>query len=178
MNLRIASHDIQEFFTHEFHGIIQSAAPKVWEPALVAARMIEAARVLARTTQKPRPFGYGPSWVETVATYEDILGRGQAHRREVWETWARSRPQFDAQTIQRAEEALEWPSAFLSNDDGPARVLILWAASRGARAPFEKIIRRRGWAASTARKKKARALALISDGLTARGVPVRLALAV
>ena len=158
---------------HKFHGYIEAQAPSIWEPAIVAGRLVEAMLIISHTSYgKPR-LGYGNAWPATLVEFEDQLGRGAEARAEVWSRWASIRPQYDAAALSRAEDAAQWVPRYLSQDDGCSRVILAWATLRAARRPIQIEFKKRRCCLSTLRKKKSEGLQKISDGLNRDRIPIR-----
>jgi len=160
-----------EGFHHTFHGFIQAERPTRWESAIVFARLVESAKIIAHTTSRSRQ-GFGSGWPEVMQEYSDHLGRGSEARAEVWARWALSKPQYDAKAIARANEAGYWPIVYLKGREDLSRIVLAYAACSAAGHRIGPILKRNSWASSTARKKKMEALVVISDCLNRDRVPV------
>jgi hypothetical protein len=157
---------------HPMEGFVSVDEPEEWDAGLVSGRLVEAMKITAHTTYSAK-LSYGSSWPAFAPTWEDILGRGQEARADVWARWQGIKPQYDAAALSRAEEALGWAGRYLRGEDGAARVLLVYATCKAARRPVQNEFKRRRWAASTCRAKKAKALQLIADGLNRDNVPIR-----
>jgi hypothetical protein len=158
---------------HEFLGWLEADAPQVWSPPIVSARLVESMKVIANTTYGRPKTGFGSGWPTYVATWEDLIGRGDDARKELWISWSNIRPQYDAAALSRAEEAAAWIPKYLRNDDGAARVILAWATLTAARRPLQIEFRKRKWSMTTYRRKKADGLQKISDCLNRDRVLIR-----
>lgn len=159
------------YWHHVEQRFIEVEAPTSWSPELVAARLIEAAKVAASTSHPVRSPGSG--WPAILREYEDLIGRGAEARAEVWTSWASVRPSYSAETHSRALEALRWPSQYLHDQEGACRVVTAWATAKAGRVKLTVAFRRRGWSMSTVKAKRRVALDRISAGLNANRIPIR-----
>lgn len=156
---------------HPLNGFVHADAPTRWTREIVAARVVEACIVISATTPPERSPGNG--WPSIVRDFQDMIGRGDEARSEVWDRWARSRPSYDADTMSRAEEAAGWPLRYLSGQDGAARVLMAWATRKAYGKPFAPVAKRKGWAMATVKRKRTAALDAITGGVSTSRVPIR-----
>lgn len=171
MALLLWGADVSVIF-HPLEGLISIDEPTQWDAGLVVGRLVEAMRVTAHTTFGTK-LNYGSSWPAYAPTWEDILGRGQEARADVWARWQSIKPQYDSAALSRTEEALGWVPRYLAKQDGAARVLMVYVTCKSARRPVQVEFRKRKWANSTCRAKKAMALEAIADGLNRDKVPIR-----
>jgi len=152
---------------HPFNSNAKAEAPTKWSEALVAARMIEGCKVVAAITAGNRSPSNG--WPQILREFSDRIHYADEARKEVWETWSRVKPQYDAATVKRAEDAMRWPALFLRGDSEAATIVLAWATAKAANKPVGASFKRRGIAESTARRKRLDGLKAISKGLNARG---------
>lgn len=166
-----------------------------WTRAAVQGRLIEAERVIARTTDWPMRIRTSatdvPHYIRTDEDRMDIL-RAKHERlklegfydpktglliKPVPLSWGRGLPPTDS--IQRAEEAFWWPAMFV-RDEAPRICLVTFTALRSRRSQgFPNVVKRRlakaGLAIPYSRiayRMKDAALSAIVSGLNAARVPV------
>lgn len=156
---------------HPLDGWKEVEAPTRWEREIVAARIIEACLVIASEPAVTRSPGNG--WPAIVRDWNDFIGRGSDHRQDVWDSWSRTRPQWDSATLSRAEEAAGWPIRYLRGQEGASRVLMAWATNAAFGRKFAALARRKKWAMTTVKRKRTLALDAIRAGLTSDRVSIR-----
>lgn len=167
----------------------------VWTRAAVLHRLIEAERVIARTTDWPMRIRTTasdvPQYIRTDEDRMDIL-RAMHERlkiegfydpqtglliKPVPLSWGRGLPPTDS--IQRAEEAFWWPATFVS-DDLQRTCLTIYSRCRARRsqefpAAMRRALRRLGkpgTSQNTCYRHKDRALSAIVQSLNIGRVPV------
>jgi len=156
---------------HPLDGWKDADAPTTWTREIIAARIIEACKVIATDASAYPRVGNG--WPEIVREWSDYIGRGSEQRSDVWDRWARTRPAWDSATLSRAEEAAHWPIRYLRGQEGASRVLMAWATSTAFGRKFAPVMRRKKWAETTVRRKRTFALQTICDGLRRDRVAIR-----
>jgi hypothetical protein len=159
-----------EAIYHPFNHNAKAEAPTKWCEEIVAARMIEGCKVVAAITVGNRSPSNG--WPQILRDFSDRIHYADEARKEVWDSWCRVKPQYDAATVKRAEDAMHWPAQFLRHDSEAATIVLAWATAKAANKPVGASFKRRGIAESTARRKRLAALKAISKGLNAAGVRV------
>lgn len=98
-----------------------------WSAVLVADRIEEAYRVLARRPMTTRPRGYASLWPAYRFSFDDLRGQIETGELERLER-ARNRvriPPGPAE-IKASEEALGWPMAYLRDHAMVAKAVLLW----------------------------------------------------
>lgn len=160
-----------EVIWHPLEGKVRVAVPTSWTPEMVAARILESTKVVSTTIPPNRSMGNG--WPAIMREWDDYLGRGDEQRGEVWEQWGRTRPQYDAETMSRVDEAAHWPIRYLNGNEGASRVVMAWATARVAGMPVGALLRKTRWAPSTFRKRRADGLRIIAQALNTNRVRVR-----
>ncbi len=125
-----------------------------WTPAVVEARLDEAADVMRRLPSV-RIQGYFSTWPAIVPEFADLVGQEPSGRR-------RFPPPADA--ITRMDETLCW-LRWLEPDDAK----LVWMRAEGR--PWKAVCWRFGLARSTANRRYAYALNLIAWRLRKRPVP-------
>ena len=63
------------------------------------------------------------------------------------------------------EKAIHWPTIYLKENDGAARVLQLWVRCKCTRCRFSHAVDDKGWSRATAYRARDKALSVISQGL-------------
>ncbi len=71
---------------------------------------------------------------------------------------------YSAATVNRAKRAASWIGRYIE-DEVMKRIIIVCIACIAAGHPVERTMKRKGWAQSTVRKKKAQGLSPIAAGL-------------
>lgn len=141
---------------------------QTWEPDLVQATLIGAARFIGATTPRVGPASIRSSMPEIARDWED------------WAGWVDdnghvpTRPMGIIRTqakVTMAEQAMLWPLRYVTREDY-RRILCAFIGARAVGRPFSKVIRAKGWTERTANDRKSRALSAISVGLDADSVPV------
>lgn len=147
-----------------------------WTVAAVRARLEEAARTWERIGGRVGPrreSGAWPDWelygnptdADLNCIYDgDQSGTRAAEARNAW------RP--SGVELSRVEDALHWPSRYLSDPkhDGNRRALQVWMLCCAKNRSFDGFLRRRGAVRQTAYRRLNRAAQSILDGLVRDGV--------
>lgn len=140
------------------------ALPKemIWTVEMVQQRLVEAAVVAERTIRRPAPSQRASSWPEWLYDIDDLMGQDAADKHPTAYI-----PRFQ---IDRAEQAMYWPSQYLREEPGAGRVLRAFIRAKAFKVPFSKVVRSRGWSRATAYRSRDRALSIIAMCLMRDGV--------
>lgn len=152
--------------------------PERWTPEHVQLRMIRAYETVHLIVSRPGPGsarGFWPGIKRDRAEIEDVefgigtaILRGEVDRRP---TMVGSKSEATARLIAEMERALRWPALHVSNRH-LRTVLMSWCNAKARKHNFQRVCREKGWAYSTARRKRDEAAALIASSLNRTGVAV------
>ena len=144
-------------------------APVQWMPQLVQQRLCEAAAVELRLPDTGRPRGMQSAW-PTTPTYEfkDVVSWSDSRER-VWKSWERAKGAFPYE-VSRMEESFSWLQWV---GEGERHCLAAWSMAVARGIPVRRVLRKRGWNASTFYRGVRAGSARIAGILAERGVAVR-----
>jgi hypothetical protein len=152
--------------------------PDTWTPKLVGERLTAAVRWCAGAPRVGPAGMVSARMPEVRLDWRERLAEGWGlpdgpdEDELAWRRQALRRAATPAQ-ITGHLAALGWPSAYLADRPGDARVLSLWVRCRVYRVPFQDALRARsGLDRSLAYRMRDRALVTISVGLDRDGVAV------
>lgn len=133
-----------------------------WTADMVCWRLIDAAKTAEAVVGRPGPTQRSTAWPGIVRDFVDLMG----HKAEDAE---RPRRYISRARIMRMEEALLWPTRYVS-DHRQRLVLAEFLRARAQRKSFTEAIKRRRWSRATAYRTRDRALAIIAMSLMRDGV--------
>lgn len=136
-------------------------SPQTWEPQLVRATLVGAARFIGATTPRVGPASIRSSMPEIVRDWEDWAGWVDEHGYMPMRHVGIVRTQ---EKVTMAEQAMLWPIRYVEREEC-RQVLCAFIGACAVGRPFSKVIRTKGWVRPTAYVRRDRALHLISAGL-------------
>ena len=153
----------------------QNAVPETWTPKTVAEAMLEALQWASWAAGRVGPGGVKTVSLPFVVTLDEHLAEGWGIPEVAGDDEPdprRLRVMPSPEQISRHEAALDWPRAYLRDNEGSARILGLWLRCKITKRPFDAAIKARGTISkTTAYALRDRALSIISQGLDRDGVP-------
>ena len=149
--------------------------PLHWDPEHVGRRLVRAFETLDRLPRVRGPREPGGHWPLHAVEWADELARAELNDsekrvRDIAQNRAILRP--GAAEIAEMETALDWLRDLRTVDSGMALVASLWALSSARHRSLRKLCAQKHWATYTFYRKRAKALAWLSDRLNARNAPV------
>lgn len=125
-------------------AMTETGIPATWTPEHVAARLVEAFRIVARDPHVgPRQHANG--WPEYLREFGDLTDQIED------EKFAARRERLDSGQVSRMNEALSWPMRFLDGKPLQADALMFWALATARDRDMAAMLNKR--------KKRAMALA-------------------
>lgn len=152
-------------------ALVASGPPGIgeeWDVEAVKDRLVEAIKLVQRTTRRAGPGGYGRAMPDYEYSGIDLWYQ---QTQEAWEREhgdrERNRPMISATSdeIREADEALAWIPRFVPLEH-VRRALNTWLLAKATRRPWKKVTKELGLVHRTAIARRDRALALIVYGLT------------
>ena len=150
---------------------------ELWPFDVVKGRLLEAARVIERTTKRVAPRGHASSMPSYLVEWTDLLAQVESEEIGKGRNFVRIQTTRDEMT--RAEEAMMWPWRYLAPYDGPRECLTRYLACRAKRGSFDAACR--AWSEAGVRSRRTayrecdRGITLIAMALTDARIPIRLA---
>lgn len=152
-------------------ALVASGPPGIgeeWDVEAIKDRLVEAIKLVQRTTRRAGPGGYGRAMPDYEYSGIDLWYQ---QTQEAWEREhgdrERNRPTISATSneIREADEALAWIPRFVPLEH-VRRALNTWLLAKATRRPWKKVTKELGLVHRTAIARRDRALALIVYGLT------------
>jgi hypothetical protein len=146
-------------------------APAQWSASWVQHRLIEAYSVERRLPHsRRRPVAN--LWPATVIEFADIVGRADAAREEVLQSWEYSNSGVSAEEIGRMDEAHDWLRVILARYPEERLCLSQWATAIAYRRSLRRLLAQRRWARSTFYRYVTAGAFLVATELRRQGQPV------
>jgi hypothetical protein len=151
--------------------------PLTWDAGHCAKRLIHAYHVLMSRPDRLGPAGLPQPWPEVILEFSDLI-EGQRQRWALRPRWLT----FSAAELALAEEALTWPLIHLADSPHRSEAVQIWALAKATKRSMRSILRLRRRSLpiphrirsdTTLRRYLTPGLEMLSDRLTAAGVPVR-----
>lgn len=133
---------------------------------IIRDRLIEAAKLIERTTKRAGPKEYGSAWPPIIREFADLVAQEEGTEKD--RETNRIYIQPTARQITLAEEALSW-RRYVTEAQALA-ALNIWLRCKALRIrSWQKEAQRRGFSRETAKRRLARAYFLIALGLSREG---------
>jgi hypothetical protein len=126
----------------------RGSAPAQWSGSWVQRRLIEAYSVERRLPEKQRRLLVASAWPSMAVEWEDLVGRADEARQQVFQSWEYARLGVSAQDIARMEVAHDW-LAILAPYPDERLCLAQWAAAVVYRRSLRQLLLRRQWSRTT-----------------------------
>lgn len=145
---------------------------QLWTKDFVQQRLVEAAKLIERTSGRVTPKEFGSSMPNYTYDWGDLLGQAQ---NATLNKGNRITIGASSRAVTRYEQAIRWPLTYLERHEGMRRVLMLFLRCRAFRIPFTVALKRKGWNKATCYRLRDKALTIIAIGLINDRVPLVLA---
>lgn len=150
-------------------------APSRWDAERVGAALVKAFVTLDRLPRSRGPREPGGHWPRHAVEWADQLAQAELEEDE-----RREREQLRNKTLMRPtsleiaqmEAAFDWLRELRTVDSGMALVTSLWAVRSARGRSVKQLCVEKHWAPHTFYRKRAKALAYLSEWLDGRGVTV------
>lgn len=128
-----------------YFGALEDGLPTSWTPAHVQTRLIEAFKVIHKTTTRGAPKAFGSNWPNMLREFDDLVDAQSREQMEIdgVEEARRRGLRPTADMIERADEAMGWCARYLAHDQAHADAIQLWAFCKARGFDMRKMLRRR-----------------------------------
>jgi hypothetical protein len=125
----------------------RGSAPPQWSGSWVQRRLVEAYAVERRLPRANRR-SVARAWPPMVVEWSDILGRADAVREQIWQSWEYSNVGVSAEDISRMDTAHDW-LLILAAYPVERFCLSHWAAAIAYSRSLRRLLLKRGWSRTT-----------------------------
>lgn len=126
-----------------------AAVPAQWSSSWVQRRLVEAYAVERRLPPARRRLLVASAWPAMQVEFQDVVGRADEARQEVFQSWEYARLSVSAKDISRMEEAHDWLLVILAPYPQERLCLAQWAAAVAYHRSLRRLLLKRQWSRST-----------------------------
>jgi hypothetical protein len=146
-------------------------APAQWSGAWVQWRLVAAYSVERRMPRlRRRPIA--SAWPATVVEWEDVIGRAEQARHEVWQSWELANAGVSADDVTAMEEAHDWLRVILKPYPTERLCLGQWATAIAYGRSVRRLLQQRRWSRTTFYRYVTAGAHVIAIELQCQGQPV------
>lgn len=122
--------------------------PPQWTAEWVRDRLVEAYSVERRLPRENRR-SVAQAWPPMMLEWQDVLGRADDVREQIWKSWENSNVAVSAEDISRMDTAHDWLRLILVSYPVERECLSRWAAARAYGGSLRRLLLKRGWSRTT-----------------------------